>query len=396
MTTETKKSGKALKIILPLLVLLLGAGGFVLLGKLKQTPQRQAPPQRGVLVDVMELKTAPHQIRVYATGTVQAARQIALVPEITGKVVWIAPQLVDGGFFQQGETLLKIEPADYRLAVERAQAEIARAQVTLTTEQERSRVALQEWQRVDLPDKGEPGPLVSREIQQQQEQANLAAALATLEQAQLNLQRTELKAPFNGRIRQKQVDLGQYLRAGTSIGNLAGTDRAEIHVPLPLDDLRWLQVPAAASKQPGSLAMVYLPGDSSNGWQGQIIRSLGEIDPTSRMATAVIAVDDPYQLRKKSNFSDLSNGQFVEIQLFGDKLDSSISIPRTALRNDSQVWVADSENRLRLRPVEILRREKQQLIIKQGLSSGEKLVLTGLSGAADGLLLRPVQQEQQP
>ncbi len=396
MTTETKKSGKALKIILPLLVLLLGVGGFVLLGKLKHAPQRQTPPQRGVLVDVLELQAAPHQIRVYANGTVKPARQIALVPEITGKVIWIAPQLVDGGFFRQGDTLLKIEPADYRLAVERAQADIAKAQVALTTEQERARVALQEWQRVDLPDKGEPGPLVSREIQQKQEQANLAAALATLAQAELNLARTELKAPFNGRIRQKQVDLGQYLRAGTSIGNLAGTDRAEIHVPLSLDDLRWLQVPSASSTKPGSLAMVYLPGDSSNSWQGRIVRSLGEIDPTSRMATAVIAIDDPYQLQKKSATADLSNGQFVEIQLFGDKLDSSISIPRSALRNDSQVWIADSDNQLRLRPVEILRREKQQLLIKQGVVSGEKLVLTGLSGAADGLLLRPVLQEQQP
>lgn len=396
MTSTTKPSTKALKIILPLLVLLLGLGGFVLLGKLKQTPQRQAAPQPGVLVEVVELKTAPHQIRIYATGSVQAARQIALVPEVTGKVIWMAPQLVDGGFFQQGETLLKIEPADYRLAVERAQAEIARAQVALTTEQERARVALQEWQRVDLPDKGEPGPLVSREIQQQQEQANLTAARAALAQAQLNLDRTELKAPFNGRIRQKQVDLGQYLRAGTSIASFAGTDMAEIHVPLSLDDLSWLRVPAAASRQPGSRATIYLPGDTSHSWQGNIIRSLGEIDPTSRMASVVVAVADPYQLKQKSNFPDLNNGQFVEIELFGDQLESSISIPRNALRNDNQVWIADNDNRLRLRPVEILRREKQQLLIKQGLNSGEKLVLTGLSGAADGLLLRPMPQEQQP
>ena len=396
MTTDTKKTGLALKIILPLLLLLLGAGGFVLLSKLKPAAERQSPPQRGVLVDVLELQAAPHQIRIYATGTVQPARQIALVPEISGKVIWIAPQLVDGGFFKQGETLLKIEPADSRLAVERAQAEIARAKVALATEQERARVAMQEWQRVDLPDKGNPGPLVTRELQQKQEEANLSAALAILAQAQLNLDRTELKAPFNGRIRQKQVDLGQYLRAGTSIGNFAGTDRAEIHVPLTLDDLRWLQIPGADRKQPGSLAMVYLPGDGGSNWQGRIVRSLGEVDPTSRMATLVVAVDDPYQLQKRSAYPDLSQGLFVEIQLFGDKLDSSISIPRKALRNDNHVWVADPENRLQLRPVEILRREKQQLIIKQGLSAGEKLVLTTLAGATDGMLLRPLAQEKQP
>ncbi len=395
MTSKTKKPGKALKIILPLLVLLLGAGGFILLGKLKQTPQRQVPAQRGVLVEVLELQATPHQISVYATGTVQPARQISLVPEISGKVIWMAPQLVDGGFFRQGETLLKIEPADYRLAVERAQAEVARAKVALATEQERARISLQEWQLIDLPDKGEPGPLVSRELQQQQEEANLAAALAALQQTRLNLERTELKAPFNGRIRQEQVDLGQYLRAGTSIGSYAGSDRAEIYVPLSLEDLRWLQVPTAASGRPGSLATIHLP-DNSSSWQGKIVRSLGEIDPTSRMATVVVEVEDPYQLQSKTSSTELSNGLFVELQFLGDKLDSSFSIPRSALRNDSQVWIADQENRLRLRSVEILRREKQQLILQQGVNNGEKLILTTLSGAAEGLLLRPILQEQQP
>jgi RND family efflux transporter MFP subunit len=281
------------------------------------------------------------------------------------------------------------------LAVERAQAEVARAKVALATEQERARISLQEWQLIDLPDKGEPGPLVSRELQQQQEEANLAAALAALQQARLNLERTELKAPFNGRIRQEQVDLGQYLRAGTSIGSYAGSDRAEIYVPLSLEDLRWLQVPTAASGRPGSLATIHLP-DNSSGWQGKIVRSLGEIDPTSRMATVVVEVEDPYQLQNRSSSAELSNGLFVELQFLGDKLDSSFSIPRSALRNDSQVWIADQENRLRLRPVEILRREKQQLILQQGVNNGEKLVLTTLSGAAEGLLLRPMLQEQQP
>ena len=129
MTNETKKPGKALKIILPLLVLLLSVGGFALLNNMKQVPQRQTKVQRGVLVDVVEIQAVPHQIRIYATGTVQPAQQISLVPEVNGKVIWISSQLVNGGFFKQGETLLKVEPADYRLAVQRAQADIARAKV---------------------------------------------------------------------------------------------------------------------------------------------------------------------------------------------------------------------------------------------------------------------------
>ncbi|MBE9486296.1 MAG: efflux RND transporter periplasmic adaptor subunit [Chloroflexi bacterium] len=394
MNTEQKKSRMALKIILPILILLLGIGAFVGMGKLKKPPQRQTSQQLGILVDVIELQAAPHQVTVHATGTVQTEQEIALVPEVSGKVNWISPRLVGGGLFKKDETLLKIEQSDYLLTVEKARADIARARVALKTEQERARVALQEWQRVALPDNGEPGPLVTREIQLQQEQANLAAAQANLQLASLNLQRTELKAPFNGRIRQEQVDLGQYLRAGTSIGSFAGTDRAEIHIPLPTQELKWLTIPTAGSAQSGSTAYIDLPGNRQTRWQGRIVRSLGEIDPSSRMATVVVVVDDPYQLAGSSGLPDLATGLFVDIELLGNRLDSIISIPRDALRNNQQVWIADDNNRLRLRPVDILRREQRQLLISKGVSSGERLIMTTLSPAAEGMLLRPVLQER--
>ena len=394
MNTEQKKSRMALKIILPILILLLGIGAFVGIGKLKKPPQRQTSQQLGILVDVIELQAAPHQVTVHATGTVQTEQEIALVPEVSGKVNWIAPRLVSGGLFKNGETLLKIEQSDYLLTVEKARADIARAQVALKIEQERARVARQEWQRIALPDNGEPGPLVTREIQLQQEQANLAAAQANLQLASLNLQRTELKAPFNGRIRREQVDLGQYLRAGTSIGSFAGTDRAEIHIPLPAQELKWLTIPTAGSTQSGSTAYIDLPGNRQTRWQGRIVRSLGEIDPGSRMATVVVVVDDPYQLAGSSGLPDLATGLFVDIELLGTRLDSIISIPRDALRNNQQVWIADDNNRLRLRPVDILRREQRQLLISKGVSSGERLIMTTLSAAAEGMLLRPVLQER--
>ena len=392
--SETKRPRRALKIILPILILVIGIAAFKILGSLKKAPQRQKPPQQGVLVDVVELQSKAHQVKVYATGTVIAEQEISIVPEVSGKVVWISPQLVGGGLFKKGETLLKIEASDYQLAVERAQADIASAKVALRTEQEKARVAMQEWQRIELPDKGTPGPLVTREIQLQQQQANLAAAKANLKQAQLNLQRTAIKAPFDGRIRQEQVGLGQYLRVGNSIATFAGTSRAEVEVPLPLDELHWLSIPAPSSKEVGSLAMIRLPGNEQAQWQGKILRSLGEIDSGSRMATVVIGIDDPYQLKKSADGPVLQNGQFVDIVIFGRHLGQVISIPREALHNGQQVWIADEENRLRQRPVKVLRREKRQLILESGVIPGERLILTTLSGAADGLLLRPVLQEQ--
>ncbi|MCK4503617.1 MAG: efflux RND transporter periplasmic adaptor subunit, partial [Desulfuromonadales bacterium] len=347
------------------------------------------PTQQGVLVDVIKLQTRNHQVVVHATGTVQAEQEIALVPEISGKVIWISPRLVNGGRFKQGETLLRIDAIDFELAVEKARAAIAQAQVAMTTEQERAKVSLAEWERIDLVDKGEPGPLVTREIQMRQQQANLSASQATLQQAQLNLQRTELKAPFNGRIRQEKVDLGQYLRAGNSIANFAGTDYAEIHIPLPLNELAWLNVRAAASHK-GTPATIYLPDNHAINWDGTLIRSLGEIDPQSRMATVVVRVDDPYRLKHNSQQPTLPNGMFVDIELQGEKFADIISIPRKALHADNTIWIADNNNQLDLRSVEILRREKQQILLKGGVQAGEKLVLTTISGATDGTLLRPV------
>ena len=392
---QTKQSSHlALKIILPLLVIALGIVAFIGLSHLKKTPQRQQPPRQGILVDVMRLEAGEHQVRVFATGTVGAEAEINLVPQVSGKVSWISPRLVTGGFFRQGETLLKIEQEDYLLAIEQAGAEVAQAEVALATEQEQAKIALEEWERVSLPDMGEPGPLVTREIQLRQQQAVLAAAEANLRKAELNLQRTELTAPFNGRIRSEQVDLGQYLVAGAAIAAFSGTDHAEISVPLPTTDLRWLEIPEQTGGT-GSLAIIRAPGDNSTSWQGRIVRSLGEIDPDSRLATLVVSVADPYRLTADSEQrAALPYGLFVEVELQGEALPDVISLPRKALRSGEQVWIADDENRLRLRPVEILRREKDQILVTGGVAPGDKLVLTNISGAADGALLRPVLQEE--
>ena len=391
--TETKNKSKlALKIILPLLILVIGFVGFNMTSKLKKAPQRQSPLQQGILVDVVELKNITHRVTIHATGTVQAEQEIALVPEVSGKVIWISPQLVRGGLFKKGETLLKIDTSDFELAVEKAYAEIAQVQVELAIERERAKIALSEWQRIEIIDKGTPGPLATREIQLRQQQANLARAEANLQQTQLYLQRTELKAPFNGRIRQEQVDLGQYLRAGTSIGSFAGTDRAEIYIPLPARELTWLNIPLVAHKQ-GASAIIRIPASNNTSWSGKLTRSLGEIDPNSRMATVIVVVEDPYQLKNSLNQPPLLNGLFVNIELSGEEFTNIISIPRKALHAGNMVWIADSENHLSLRSVEILRREKQQILIKGGVQAGEKLILTSLSGAAEGTLLRPVLQE---
>ena len=392
MDKERKKSPLALKIILPLVIIALGLAGMKFMGKLKQEPARQQSERQGILVDTIQLKTTDHRISVNAVGNISANREIPLTTQVSGKVNWVSPQLVTGGFFTKGEKLLTIEAEDYRLAVEQARSEVAQAEVALAKEKEQARIAQSEWKRIELPDKGQPGPLVTREIQLRQQQAILAAAEANLQKAQLNLQRTELNAPFNGRIRTKNVDLGQYLMAGGSIGNFAGTDQAEIQLSLPGDELQWIAIPQNG-QGPGAPATIQLPGKKQVQWQGQIVRSLGEIDTTSRTATVVVGINDPYQLKAQAQKPILPSGQFVEVELQGRVLSDVILIPRSALHTGDVIWLADQDNRLQLKQATLIRREKEQIIIANDDLAGQRLVLTNISGGAAGTLLRPAATE---
>lgn len=384
-----------LKIVLPLLILLAGIAAAVALIKMQKPPQKQTPPERGLLVEVSQVESKSHQVRVYATGTVQPRQEISMIPEVSGKVVWLSPRLVTGGFLKKGEKLLEIDSRDYLLAVDSARAALAQAEVSLQTEQQQAQLALEEWQQLDLPDKGEPSSLVLREPQLQSAQATLDAARASLQQAELNLQRTILYAPFNCRVRSEQVDEGQYLKAGNSVATLAGTDQVEITVPLPLSELQWLDIPRAGQAGAGSQATVQMhAGETLYTWQGSISRAVGEVDSSSHMASIVVTVDDPYQRTSGTAESfALAVGMYVDIILHGRTLDKVVAIPREALREESSVWIADDDNKLRVRPVHIARRERDLLLIDAGLSGGERLIETTLDGAADGMALRPTEQE---
>lgn len=389
---EVKKKHRIIKIILPLLIIAVAVFALKMLGQFKPAPQRQAPPEQGLLVEVTAVHPTTHKVTITATGTVSAQQQINLIPQVSGKVNWISSRLVAGGHFWKGDLLLRLEAKDYELAIEQAKADVAQAEVALATEQEQARVARAEWDAVQFPGKGEPGPLVTHELQLLQQQASVAAARATLRKAELNLQRTEIRAPFNGRIREEQVDLGQYVNSGSTLAVFAGTDYAEIKVPMALADLHWLNIPGN-SEEHGSTVTIKAPQYAATTWHGEITRSLGEIDPVSRMATLVVTVKNPYQLNLDNPSPPLPQGLFVELSLAGSPLEEVMVIPRRALRTGQVIWLADHSNRLVSRKVKVLHREQDTVIIDNVIAPDERLILTSLSGAADGALLRPVTSE---
>jgi RND family efflux transporter MFP subunit len=368
----------------------------------KKVPAKVERRSPGALVEVMTVRPVDHEVTVFATGTVTAAQEAAITPEVTGRVVWLAPNLVAGGFFQAGEPLFEIEATDYRLAVERARAAVAKAELDLATVESQAAVARREWQNLKSGDGEPPNPLVVYEPQVANAQATLAASKAALEQAELDLKRTRVAAPFDCRVRSESVDTGQYLRAGVEVARVAGTDRAEVVVPLPLEELRHLRVPrpTEAGKSAGGspVTLTLTVDDRHYRWAGRVVRSLGEVDPAGRMARVVVAVDDPYGLHDADpdGRPELALGLFVEVEFHGATLPGVFPIPRSALRPGQTVWLVDDSQLLQIRPVEVARRERDEVCIAQGLTAGDRVVLTALSGAANGMALRPVEVEPPP
>ena len=379
---------KLIKIGLPLLIVLAGFMGMGLMIAHRPEPKKAVRENPGALVDILPVIRSDRQVQVEGTGTVQPRQEITLAPQVSGVVTEISREFVAGGFCRKGDVLFRIDEADYRLAADKARAALAKAEYELATVQGQAKVARQEWDRLQLDPGKEPNPLAVYEPQVKNARATLLSAQAALKQAELDLARTVVRAPFDGVLLAESVDVGQYVRAGNQVATLAGTDRAEIVVPLPLHELGWLQIPRPGRGGAGSPATVRLAsGGRSFEWRGRVVRTLGEVDPQGRMARVVVALDDPYGLHAPAGRPELAVGTFVEVALHGETLHDVAVLPASALHDSEKVWVMN-DSHLKLRPVQVLRRAREEVLIGTGLRTGDKVVLTNVAGAAEGMKLR--------
>jgi RND family efflux transporter MFP subunit len=387
---------KMKRVLLPLLVIVIALVLTFVLVKSRKTPKPHETPYLGPLVEIGVLTKANRQILVSGTGSAQSRYEVSITPQVKGRVSELSPQMVAGGTFQKNELLFAIEDVDYQLAIAHAQANLAQAELELLRNENLAELARKEWHSLNSESALEPNPLVVYEPQLKSARALRDAAQANVKQAELNLQRTRVYAPFDCYVRSEQLEIGQFLNTGAPVATVAGIDQIEIVVPVSLDEIVWLQVPRKGTKQRGSLAKVELQsGGRTFHWQGEITRALGEIDPRNRMARVVVTVNDPFaeDTEQANLLNDLLPGMFVNVQLLGEELPDVISVPRGALHDNDTIWVIDDENRLHIREVDILRRERNEVLIRSGLDANEKIVLTNLSGAAEGMLLRPKMRE---
>jgi RND family efflux transporter MFP subunit len=230
------------------------------------------------------------------------------------------------------------------------------------------------------------------EPQMKSAEAQSAAARAAVEQAELNLRRTRLNAPFNCYVRAENVEIGQYVKSGSNVATVAGTDEIEIIVPLPLEELNWIRIPGQnGAGEVSSVDILLELGKQVYSWEGRVRRLLGDVDPKSRMAALVVTVADPFGTlgKRPSSGPQLAPGTFVQVLIKGKRLENVVVVPRLAVHDDDTVWLVDGQDKLLIRHVEIVRREREDVLVTSGLKSGDRVILTNLSGAADGMLLRP-------
>ena len=381
-----------LKILLPLGVLIAGATTAVVLMIARPQAESRARTTPIPIVRAIQVRPSDVELKIRAHGTVVPEAEIDLVPEVAGRIVRIAPSLRNGVFFLRGEVLAAIDRRDYELAAQSAQAEVAGAEVRLAQESAEAEVAAREWNKLHGT---EPAPpLVLRTPQLSEARAALAAARARLERARLDLQRTAITAPFDGRVREEHVDVGQFVKQGAVLGRIYSIEAAEVRLPLADRDLAYIDLPAPGSEAQAasqSMPVVRLSADFAGKrreWIGRIVRTEGEIDATTRMLHVVARVARPYEIKHGSDRVPLAFGMFVDAEIAGRRAAEVFEVPPIAMRGPSTVLVIDEEDRLRLRSVEVLRREAERVLLNSGLRSGERVCVSPLDIVADGMRVK--------
>lgn len=388
-----------LKGVLPVVVLVLGLLGARALVGMREEAAVAPPDVPPPLVDALVARPGALRFHVEAHGTVVPRTESRLVAEVAGRVVEVPPELADGAYVEEGQLLARIDPRDYDLALEQAKLSVARAERTLAEEEAEAELAREEW--AEMGD-GDATPLTRREPQVAEARAALEAARAGLERARRDLARTELRAPYAGRVREKLVDRGQYVMPGTPVATMYAVDFVEVRLPVADDELAFLDLDygyrGEAPRADGPEVLV--SADFAGGrheWRGRVVRTEGEIDPATRMVVLVARVDDPYGRGEERDRPPLSIGMFVRAEVLGRRVEEAYVLPRTALRGTGRVFVVDEDDRLRFRAVEVLRSGHDDVVVGEGLAPGERVVTSPMQVATDGMLVRlPEEDEPEP
>jgi len=367
-----------------LLAISLGVASYMMTHKPR--PQRKKPAAVLQVVQVKELLSTTEQVNIPAQGTVGPALHVDLKTRVAGEIIWTSPEFVEGGIVKKGQALIKIDPTEYELILVGKKALLQSAILDLKSEQGRQEIARSEWEILGLEERATE---MDRELALRQPQlaafeAKLEAAKAELKQAELNIERTVIRAPFNSVIRSTSVGIGAQASVQSAIVGLAGTDTFHVEALVPLDRLPWIHIPDGKTDS-GSLALVTTGGRAL---EGRIFKLLTDLQPNGRLARLLIEVDDPLDLKKTNgDRRPLLLGDFVSVKIKGRTIRDVYAISREHMKDGGRVFTVDNEDRLRIVDVEIVWSGADELFVR-GLKPGTKLIVSDLSAPVEGMELK--------
>ena len=341
-------------------------------------------------VRVVEIQPKSVQLKVNSQGSVMPSTESQLIPEVSGKVSWMSPNLVAGGYFDDQEILIRVDDTDYKTKLDRAQANLTRAEA----EQQHNEFEYRRMQSLVKRNLVSRSQLENSLRAYRVAEASLQDATANFNQAEQDLARTQIRAPFAGLVRSENVDIGQFVSRGSPIATIYAGNQAEVRLPIADRQLAFLNIPVSIRGeiprefQPEVTLTAQYAGQTLE-WKGNIVRSEAEIDVSSRMVQLVARVES------NSNPVPLSIGLFVSAEIQGLAAKNVVVLPREALRNDNQVLVVDDENRLRFRKIETLRLYQDDLLIQAGLKAGERVCISPIQTAIEGMVVNPVINQAQ-
>ena len=377
------------RIIIVVVIIGIGLFGARQLIKTKPKINKRPAEQLKPLVNVVPLDKVSQPVRITAMGTVIPSKEIVLKTPVGGEIISLAENFVPGGMLANGSTILQIDPRDYELALQQKERTLSDARYAYKLEQGRQDVAQREW---DLLYGGDAGAeeieseLALRKPHLEKVEMDINAAKAEVELAEINLSRTTVQAPFNSLVLNKYVDKGAFVAPQEKLADIVGTDEYWVQVSVPLNRLQWLSIPQEGSEK-GSPAKIYYR--QGNVREGQVIRLQGNLTTEGRMARLLVSIPDPLGLADgPKDMQPLVIGEYVRVEIKGQELSNVFSIPRKALRNDRELWIATSDGRLSIRPVDTLWRDESHVLVKDGLQEEELLIVSDLPVPIDGMMVR--------
>lgn len=376
------------KLLLPVLVILAAIFGAVTL--MATGPELKPTAVEPIAVAVRVRTAVPQsvQLTVHSQGTVVPNMESELIPEVSGRVVWMSPSLVNGGYFESGAVLLRMDDADYRNLLERARANLKRAEA----EFEHARFEYRRLKQLEDRQLASLSQIENQLRAYRVQEASLQDARANFAQANRDLARTEIKAPFAGLVREKSVDIGQFISRGASIATIYAGDQAEIRLPIADRQLAFLNLPLGhrgelpLELQPNVTLVANYAGLKLT-WYGKIVRLEAQIDIASRMVHVIARVSNDAQE------VPLSVGLFVNAEIEGLLVEDIVVMPRNALRNGDRVLVVDNDNRLHYRDIDKLRLYRDDVLIQGGLEAGDRVCISPLQTAIDGMRVEPLPED---